>query len=202
MSDSSPLVAQLIDAFRHGDLDAGNELLKRYRPWLRLLARLQLDSRLARRLDESDIVQQSMLAAFRDFGQFRGSTEAELTAWLRSILAHAIAHELRRHRGAARRDMGREVSIEQQLEDSSHRIQAILVTSEPSPSDQAAQHEQAVQLADLLEGLPADYREVLILRNIQGLSHEQVARRLDRSVGATRMLWVRALARLRQQLPE
>lgn len=52
----------------------------------------------------------------------------------------------------------------------------------------------------MLERLPADYRDVLILRNIEELPFDEIASRLDRSPGAVRMLWVRALARLRDEL--
>ena len=50
--------------------------------------------------------------------------------------------------------------------------------------------------------LPADYAEVILLRNIEGLSHDEIALRMGRGSGAVRMLWVRALARLRQELDE
>ncbi len=205
MTDSSnasgPAVgpaAALISAFRAGDMDAGNELLRRYRPWLRLLARMQTDQQLNRRFDASDIVQQTLLEATRDFPNFAGSTEAELTAWLRQILAHTLSHELRRHRGAAMRHMGREVSIEEQLAESSQRLCAVLAADNSSPSGRAERREQELLLAEILERLPSDYREVIILRNLQGLSHEEIAIRLDRNTGAVRMLWVRALAALRQ----
>ena len=70
------------------------ERLARYRPWLVLLARLQLSRRLGAKLDASDAAQQALLEACRTFPQFRGTTEAELTAWLRAILAHVLAHEV------------------------------------------------------------------------------------------------------------
>ena len=57
-----------------------------------------------------------------------------------------------------------------------------------------------MQLADALARLPSDYAEIIVLRNVEGLSHEEAARRMGRGVGAVRMLWVRALARLRQEL--
>ena len=197
---SDVLVTNLLDAFRRGDVDAGNELLKRYRPWLDLLARLQIDTRFQGKFDSSDIVQQTMLEAVRDFPQFRGTTEAELKVWLRQILAHALGHEVRRYRGTFKRDVTREVSIDQQLAESSQRLQSVLAASGSSPSDKAIREEQEVLLADVLERLPADYREVIILRNLQGLSHEEVARHMDRKVGAARMLWVRALAKLKKQV--
>ena len=71
-----------------------------------------------------------------------------------------------------------------------------------SPSLQAARSEQELQLAEVLTRLPDDYRQVIMLRNLEGLPHEEVARRMDRGVGAVRMLWVRALARLRQEMGE
>jgi RNA polymerase sigma-70 factor (ECF subfamily) len=57
-----------------------------------------------------------------------------------------------------------------------------------------------VLLAEVLAHLPQDYRNVIILRNLEGLAHEQIADRMGRSVGAVRMLWVRALERLRKEL--
>ena len=81
------------------------------------------------------------------------------------------------------------------------QLHAVLASALPSPSQNAAQQEQQVVLAELLESLPAEYRQVIILRNLQGLSHSEVARCMDKSVGAARMLWVRALQALRQKFP-
>ena len=55
-------------------------------------------------------------------------------------------------------------------------------------------------LAEALARLPDDAREVILLRNLEGLSHEAIAERMERSPGAVRMLWVRALARLRDEV--
>jgi len=193
-------LARLLDALRQGDPAAKGQLLLRYQPWLQLLARLHAESRFQGKFDPSDIVQQTMLEAYRALPQFRGQTEPELKAWLRQILAHALGHEIRRYRGTQQRDLAREVSLEEALARSSQRLENMLAVSGSSPSQQAAQREQEVLLADMLARLPEDYREVIILRNLEGLSHDEVARRMNRSVGAVRMLWVRALARLRQEL--
>jgi len=200
MNSSVLSLASLLTAFRQGNPAAQGEILARYQSWLRLLARLQLDSRFQGKLDPSDIVQQTLLEACKALPQFRGQTEAELTAWLRQILAHVLAHEVRRYHGTQQRDVGREVSLDQALAQSSQRLADIIAASGPSPSQQAAQREQEVVLAEVLAQLPDDYREVIILRNLEGLSHEQVAQRMGRGVGAVRMLWVRALSRLRQEL--
>src|SRR5262249_4873566 len=80
-----------------------------------------LDPRLQARVDASDIVQQTFLQAHQALAGFRGSTEAELAAWLRQILAHALAHAVRVH-GRDRRDVAREQSLEAAVEATSLRV--------------------------------------------------------------------------------
>jgi RNA polymerase sigma-70 factor (ECF subfamily) len=60
--------------------------------------------------------------------------------------------------------------------------------------------EDEILLADALAELPADYRDVIVIRHIEGLPFEEVAQRMGRSAGAVRMLWLRALKRLREVL--
>ena len=190
----------LLNHARRGETPAQGDLLRRFEPWLRLLARIQCESRFQAKFDASDIVQQTLLEAVRAFPQFRGSTEAELTAWLRRILAHALAHEVRRYHGAQKRDVTLEVSLDAALAQSSQRLGAMLAESGPSPSQQVAQRELDVLLAEVLARLPDNYREVLILRHLEGLSHDEIALRMNRTAGAVRMLWTRALVALRQEL--
>ena len=97
-------------------------------------------------------------------------------------------------------DRVREVSLEAELDASSRRLGELLADTGPSPSAAADRNEQGVLLADALSRLPEDYREVIVLRNLEGLSHEEVATRMGRGVGAVRMLWLRALSRLRREL--
>jgi RNA polymerase sigma-70 factor, ECF subfamily len=137
--------------------------LERYRSWLGLLARLQVEPRFRAKFDPSDIVQQTMLEAVRDWPKFRGGTEAELAAWLRQILAHVLLHEMRRFGGAQRRDIGREVSLEQALAESSRQLGNALAAPGSSPSERAGRHELELRLADALARLPADYAEVILL---------------------------------------
>jgi RNA polymerase sigma-70 factor, ECF subfamily len=178
------------------------EALDQYRDWLRLLARLQIDTRFQGKFDASDIVQQTMLEACRDLPKFRGQSQAELVAWLRGIMAHVIAHHVRRYGGTLARNASREISLEASLAETSCALANVLAAEHSSPSQQAAREEEGVRLAGILESLPPDYREVLILRNLEGLSHEAVAARMQRSPGAVRMLWVRALARVRDEFDQ
>src|SRR5262245_47931090 len=113
--------------------DIPDEPLEQFRPYLHLLARLQLDRRLQAKLDASDVVQQTLLQAHQALGQFRGTTDAERAAWLRQILARCLGHALRDF-GRDKRDVGRERSLEAAVEASSVRLEAWLAAEQTSPS--------------------------------------------------------------------
>jgi RNA polymerase sigma-70 factor (ECF subfamily) len=86
------------------------------------------------------------------------------------------------------------------LNRSSLAIQAQLADSISSPSAHAVRREEAVLLADALARLPADYREVFILRNLEKIPVDEIAARMDRSPNAIRKLWARAMVALKQAL--
>lgn len=201
MSSLEP-ITDLIQRCRLGDFAAREQLFERYRQYLRLLAQAQLGRHLRAKCDPSDLVQQTLLEAHRDFPAFEGQHEAELLAWLRRILAHNLFNEAR-HFAAQQRDAAREVSLDRMqtgVERSSQAMARCLTDDLPSPSSEAARREAAVQLADALASLPEDYQTVLLLRVFEELSAEEVAQRMERSAGAVRMLQMRALTALREQL--
>jgi RNA polymerase sigma-70 factor (ECF subfamily) len=111
-----------------------------------------------------------------------------------------LAHLARHYAGTQKRDVSREVAMQDSLAKSSDRLVGMLPTDISTPSVQAAAREQQLRLAEVLQKLPDDYREVIVLRNLQELPHAEVARRMDRKEGAVRMLWVRALTKLREEL--
>src|SRR5262249_54732612 len=123
---------------------------------------------------------------------------AELISWLRQILAAKMADLLRRYLGTQARDVRLEREIEDAFCRSSAALDRGLVAPQSSPSQQAARREQAVLLADALEQLPPDYREVLVLRHLEALPFPEVARRMGRSLDSVEKLWMRGLVRLRQ----
>jgi RNA polymerase sigma-70 factor (ECF subfamily) len=173
------------------------ELLETYRPYLSLLARLKADKRLRSRLSDSDLVQDTCLSAHRDFHRFRGRTEPEFTAWLREIMAHVTANYGRDHR-RQRRDVRLEQQLFNGLNQSSQLMDRSLADTNSSPSHRAVRRERAVLLANALGQLPADYREVLILRELEGQSLAEVAVRMGRTPNAVQKLWARALLQMRR----
>jgi RNA polymerase sigma-70 factor (ECF subfamily) len=198
----SPHPELLLCQAREGDGAVLGELFELYRNYLELLARLQIGRRLQSKVDAADLVQETFLAAHDNFDQFRGTTEAELAGWLRQILASRLAKLIRRFYGTSRRDVRLERRLTTELEQSSRDLDRNLECPESSPSERAARREQAVLLADTLRKLPDDYREVLILHHLEGLTMPEVARKLNRSLDSVKNVWLRALARLRRLAEE
>ena len=170
--------------------------LEAYRDYLKLLAGLQLSPRLQAKLDASDVVQQAILLAHQNRAQFRGASEAEWLAWLRTILANALASAARRFVASAR-DVGRERSLEADLELSSSRVESLLHADQSSPSTQAVRTEELQRLAQALSGLPPEQRRVIELRHLRGLPVAEVAELMERSRPAVVGLLYRGLKRLR-----
>jgi RNA polymerase sigma-70 factor (ECF subfamily) len=175
--------------------------LERFRPYLLLLARVQMGGRAAGKLDPSDVVQQTLLEAHAKRHQFRGATEAEHAGWLRQLLACTLADALRAL-GRAKRDVARERSLERQLEQSSVRLGSWLAEGRPSPSAEAVHHEQAVCVAAALAELPEAQREAVLLRYYQGCSLDEISARLGRTPAAVAGLLKRGLQQLRGILAE
>jgi RNA polymerase sigma-70 factor (ECF subfamily) len=195
---TSPTSHELLDQARAGSAEQLGQLLERYRHYLGLLTRIEIGRRLQAKLDASDLVQETLLEAHRHFAKFRGSNEAQFVAWLRQILAASLANLLRRYFGTQGRDIRLERELQGQVDQSSQLLDRGLVDPRSSPSHQVARHEQALVLANALQRLPEDYREVIILRHFEGLPFAEVGRRLERSQDSVEKLWVRGLARLRQ----
>jgi RNA polymerase sigma-70 factor (ECF subfamily) len=191
-----PSPDSLIRLARAGDEAALGDLLALYRNYLKLLARLQIDRQLQRKLDASDVVQDLLLHAHRAFANFRGRTEEELLAWLRQILATCLARYARHYRGTKRRQVQLERDLEQELMDASQALDAKLI-QHSTPSHSALRRERGVLLANALARLPEDYREAIVLRYLEDLSFPEIAERMHRSVDSVRKLWTRGLAQLR-----
>jgi len=198
---------QLIAEARRGADDRLGQLLDTYRNYLHLLAKTQIDEKLRARISASDLVQETMLGACRDFAQFRGENERQLLAWLRQILINRLHVFVQEHILARKRDVRLEISMDQvgvALARSTMNLKAdgCLAALAPSPSGIAMQREAAVVLANHLAQMSAEHREVIELRNLQGLPFEAVAERMDRTTGAARMLWMRAIRKLREAMAE
>jgi len=195
-------VARCIRLAREGQGDALAQILEAYRNYLRLIAATCFERQLRGKADPSDVVQDALVKVHENFHQFRGATERELLAWMRTILARLLTDLHRRFLLGAERQVGRERSLADIMDRSSMVLEALLADRQESPSARAHKREQSVLLADALALMSPDDREVITLRNLLELEWEEVAGRMGRTADAVRMLWTRAVRRLGDQLGE
>jgi RNA polymerase sigma-70 factor (ECF subfamily) len=197
---NGPNPKELLAEARGGQRDSLGALLELYRNHLQLLAGMQINGRLRSRINPSDLVQETFLKASCHFDDFCGDSEQELLGWLRTILRRCLLRIVQRQVVARKRTILREVALDHNAgSDSGARpITPGLVSAESSPSSPARRREETAAVIERLARLPGPFREVLILRNLEGLPFPEVARQMGRTHGAVRVLWLRALDRLRE----
>jgi RNA polymerase sigma-70 factor (ECF subfamily) len=185
------------------DLTAGrpDEGLERFRDYLALLARLQTGARFRGKVDLSGVVQHTLLEAFQARARLAGLGEAQMAAWLRGALTNNLADEIRKL-SAGKRDLGRERSLETDLEQSASRLNTFLAAQQPSPSQHAQHDEQLLLLARALQELPRAQQQAVELHHLQGLTLAQTAAALETTKPAVAGLLRRGLQKLRELLAE
>ncbi len=173
--------------------------MEHLRPYLRTLARMQVETHLQAKIDASDIVQQTLLEAHRGVDRFKGGSERELLAWLRCIMARNLADEVRKFR-REKRNTGLERSFEASLTDSYMGLERCLAGNISSPDHRAMRNEQLAQLAAAIESLPDDQRTAVSLHHLQGKTASEIGQLLNKTEIAVAGLLRRGLKRLREQL--
>jgi RNA polymerase sigma-70 factor (ECF subfamily) len=175
--------------------------LERYRMFLHVQAQRRLGPRLQRKLDAADVVQETLLQAYEKLCQFRGRTEAELAAWLRTILENTLAMAARRFQAGAR-DIARERPLRAGFGETTPRRQIRLAATPPSPDEHALRQEQLLCLAEALRKLPRDQGRAIQLHHLEGQSLAAVACEMRKSKQAVVGLLFRGLRRLRRLIAE
>ncbi|HEX3450665.1 MAG TPA: sigma-70 family RNA polymerase sigma factor [Isosphaeraceae bacterium] len=175
--------------------------LERFRAYLILLARLEIAPRLRDKVDLSGVVQQTLLEAHQGLINYPGrpKTEAEITAWLRSILSHNLADVLRKLT-TRKRDVRREWSLEQALDQSTSRLEQWLTVDQSSPSQRVMRQEEILRMAATLATLPEGQRRAIELHHLQGWPLAEIAAELGTTKAAVAGLLHRGLKNLRMQL--
>ena len=177
-------------------IDVTDEMIAHYLPSLRAFVRARLSDELRRRESESDIVQSVCRGLVEDREGMSFEVEAQFRAWLFTNALNTIRDKAR-YWGRAKRARDAEESLgeDRELDDLSQGYSGIF-----TPSRIAAAREQLAQLEDALDRLPDHYAEVISLARIARLPHEEIAKQIGRSVGATRQLLGRALRHLSDEL--
>lgn len=188
---------RLLDQVRASQPGAVDRLLTHYRRYLRHLVALRLDPQLRARVDPSDVVQETQMEAVRRLDDYLDNEPLPFRLWLRQLAYDRLLMLRRKHVTAARRAVGRELALP---DGSSLRLAAQLLESGSSPSEQYTRQELTHRVQAALAKLPDPDRELLLMRNFEGLSNAEMARVLNVTPAAASQRYGRALLKLRKLL--
>jgi RNA polymerase sigma-70 factor (ECF subfamily) len=190
---------RLLEQVQAGDAEARDQLLARHRPFLHQIVELRLDSRLHARVDPSDVVQEVQLDAFRRLPEYLRRQPMPFRLWLRKTAHERLLKIQRRHLEAGRRAIGREMPLPAQ---SSLILGQQLLASGSTPSQHFDRSEVAGRVREAVARLSEADREVLVLRNFEGLSNPEIGYLLGLDADTVSKRHGRALLRLRKLLQE
>lgn len=196
----SPSTSELVKNAQAGEREAFDLLVNRYEGRLEALVHLRLGPRLRLRIEPEDVLQEIWKRAFESIGKFVWINERSVFGWLGGIAEHVILGEARCSR-ARKRDGARNVHLRDAGEDA-FKIENQLVAKGSSPSRDARSEERFERLEAALNSLCGDYREVIILAQLRGLSRKEIGERMGRSADAVSMLLLRALRELKKVFGE
>ena len=191
--------AALLKAALSGSTDAVGNVLETCRSYLVLIAQEELDHDLRAKVGASDLVQETFVAAQRNFARFEGRTPEDLLAWLRGILLKKL-QDARRQYKTDKRHVSREVPLD------GMKSAARQVRERPSkmasPSRQAAASEETARMSLALSSLSPDHQKVIQLRIGSCLASRRSAAEWIARPAQRARLWVRALEQLAATLEQ
>jgi len=197
-SQSPTRIAQWIVEARAGSKEALAKLMEFSRQYLLLIANEEMPADLQAKAGASDLVQETHMEAMQGFGEFGGHSAAELLGWLRQILLNNVRDSRRHYTGAAKRQTSLEISLADSA--ASKNLAEKFAEMTPSPISNLGREEQTERVAWEVKQLPDDFRHVLLWRHRDNRSFEEIGELLNRSVGAVRKLWARAVRDLQERL--
>jgi RNA polymerase sigma-70 factor (subfamily 1) len=178
-----------------------DQALGEYRAYLETLTFIQIDPRLLREFSLSDVIQDTLLEAWRDLERIEALDAAGRKRWLRKMLVRNLLQRID-YCTAQKRDFRLKQSLEAAAAESSCRLHSWLMAEDTSPSERLAGPEGALRLLEALAQLDGRQREALILQKYHGWTLAQIAEHLGCTAGAVAGLHARGLKRLRQLLPD
>src|SRR5215831_19217035 len=178
----------LVHAAKRGDVSAFEQLVKRYDDNIFRIAQHITQNR----EDSEDVVQDAFLKAYQNLDRFQENSK--FYTWLVRIAVNESLMKLRRRR------TDRTVSLDEDIETEGDTIPREVADWSPNPEQLYKQGELKDILRKTIQGLPASFRTVFVLRDVEGLSTEETAEMLDLSIPAVKSRLLRARLQLRERL--
>jgi RNA polymerase sigma-70 factor (ECF subfamily) len=188
VTDAASQELAFVQAAKSGDIAAFDELVRRYeRNVFRIAQHITQN-----REDAEDVVQDAFLKAYQNLNQFQGNSK--FYTWLVRIAVNEALMKLRRRKSS------KTVSMDQEVETEEGTMPREVADWSPNPEQLYNQSELKDILGRTIQGLPASFRTVFVLRDVEGLSTEETAEMLDLSVPAVKSRLLRARLQLRERL--
>jgi len=179
---------ELVTAARAGDIGAFEKLIKLYdRKVFRIAQHITHHTE-----DAEDVVQEAFLKAYQNLSRFEGNSK--FYTWLVRIAVNEALMKLRKKK------TDKTVSIDEDVETEDGSVPRDIADWAPNPEQNFTQAELGQILEKTIQGLPASFRTVFVLRDVEGLSTEETAEALDLSVPAVKSRLLRARLQLRERL--
>jgi len=192
-----PGTEQLLQRVRQGDASAEGELLQRHRDRIKRMVHLRMDRRVARRLDPSDVVQETLIEAHRKLPQYAEQQPLPFYPWLWRLARERLIQLHRRHLYAKGRSVARELHLS---DDSVMELAERLVAGGNSPSEAVRGADDREHVRCALHELPLHDKEILVMRFLEHMEVHEIAASLELTPGTVCTRQLRALRRLRKQL--
>jgi RNA polymerase sigma-70 factor (subfamily 1) len=196
LSYSCNKTRQLVALAKDGDETALNQLCKVYGARVHWIVRLRMGKELRSKLESMDLVQDVLVSALKDLGDFRYKDEGDFLRWLSRIAENRLKDNLDKLH-ADKRDIRREVRLD---DFGSHTEGRYFGGPRPvnatTPSVIMSRKEELDELAKAMDELKPEYKEVIVLTKIAGLSYKEISHKLRKSDEAVRKLFMRAMAAL------
>lgn len=175
-----------------------HEWLRRFKPLLKSIAAKELDKELAPKVDDSDLIQETLHAAQANIEQVADKKPKELRGYLRRVLLSKIEDWRRKYLKSQKRDVSRELTAEEISSDEFRQI----IGNEGSPLDLMIDEEHFRRVMAAVQALPPEVQKVIAWRFEENMTLEEIGNRIGRTKDDVRMLLQRCIARLRKQLEE
>lgn len=186
----------LVALAKSGDESAREQLYRAYGPRILWLVRLRMGKELRTRLESVDLVQDVLFSTFKDLQNFTYKNEGDFIRWISRITENRLCDNLNRLH-AVKRDIRREVRLDNHSPTLSDSLAAAMEPIDATtPSAIVSRREDFEKLARAIDTLKPEYRKIIVLTKVEGLSYNEIAHKLDKSADAVRMLFYRAMAAL------
>jgi len=186
----------LVSLAKQGDESALDQLCKAYGERVRRIIRLHVGKELRSKLESMDLVQDAFVSALRSLQDFTYKNEGDFLRWISKIAENRIRDNLDKLH-ADKRDIRKEIPLKDNERSSKDSfIRDFVPADSTTPSMIISKREELDKLEKAMDKLKPEYKEVISLTKIEGLSYEEVGKRLSKSSDAVRMLLARAMVEL------